>query len=146
MEPIIKGTEVVIPLRIEDENAKEQTKEPVEFKIDFWESIAKLSWVDRDDDFYPHANPKTHRGKWSYDEFREVQREIRYYYDTLKDHMDNQNFWDVNHIDVADRPKLILHIIGRGKQTYDGVMADTTFAIAFIGQDCGFIDYVKRYK
>lgn len=151
MNPIIKGNEILIPTIIGEQsniNAKDGeilAPAPHAFKVDFWELINKLKWIDRDDNQGADRNPRYPSECWSYDEFREVQREIRFYYDNLKDKFIAQQFWDQHYMEEENKPKLLWHLIGRGQETFTAILADTTFAIAFLEQECGFMEFMKRY-
>lgn len=148
MNPIIRGNEILIPMSIGEKSNVNTPHDAIpvqKINIDFWALIDKLSWVDADDNIGATRNPRCPSVKWTQDEFREVQHEIRAYYDKIQDEFVTQNFWGQHNTVAADQPKILWHIIARGKQIYTAVITDTTFAIAFLEQECGFLEFMKRF-
>jgi hypothetical protein len=114
--------------------------------IDVWAAITRLNWVDRDDDQYPTLNPRRPSQKWTQAEWQSVQKCARPLYDRMCTYLENQNFWFKNGIPDADKPAFVWHCIARGRQIYDAVMSDSNFACGYIGQACGFMQFMTNWS
>lgn len=114
-------------------------------QINFWQVIGRIAWVDKDDDFPPTKNPARPSQKLTFAEWQSIQHGGRTYIDRLTRYLDGQDFW--NRFGVADDKKaaFIWHVIGRGQQIYDAVLSDVNFGVGFVGQDCGFIDFMRTW-
>lgn len=157
MKPIITGTECRIPTAIDQEMFTTEISEDgvikkygvetelkidtLELKFDFWKSIEKLDWKDRDED-RGHKFPSA---LWEYEEFRDVQREMRHVIDRIKTAFVTADFWNLNNVPEQDRTKILYHIVAKGKHIYDSIIGDTMFAVAFIDQENGFMDFMRKY-
>jgi hypothetical protein len=115
-------------------------------QIDLWEVIARLNWVDREDNVYPTLNPTRPSQKWLFEEWQAVQQKARPHYDALFKYLDREDFWHKNGMADQDQAKFIWHVIARGQQIYDAVKVDASFGCGYIGQDCGFIDFMRNWS
>ena len=115
-------------------------------QIDLWAVIARLNWVDREDSIYPTLNPVRPSQKWSFAEWQAVQQRSRAFYDQLTGYLDREDFWHKNGIADQDQAKFTWHVIARGQQIYDAVKCDASFGGGYIGQDCGFIDFMRNWS
>lgn len=117
-------------------------QEPVA-QIDFWAVVAKLKWVDREDNVFPTANPQQPSQKWTFQEWQAVQIQGRVKYDAMMQYLDRENFWGKNGIAEDVRPQFVWHAIARGEQVYRAIMDDASFGCGYIDQACGFIDFMR---
>jgi hypothetical protein len=115
-------------------------------QIDFWGVIGRLSWVDKEDNFPPTLNPTRPSQKLTFAEWQAVQQKARPYYDALAKFLDNEDFWHKNGMADQDQAKFIWHVIARGQQIFDAVKNDASFGCGYIGQDCGFIDFMRNWS
>lgn len=113
-------------------------------KIDFWPLVAKLQWVDKESNHGPIRNPFRASQKWTFDEHKGVQREIRPIFDRMKAQFDQARFAQHNLIDPDNMARMIYHVIARGQAVYESVLEDTDFGVGFIGQECGFMELVTQ--
>lgn len=175
MYPIISGTEILIPLTYGDKYNREVAPRPAVPRpqvprpaavavpqlprpaavavppqlprpaaIDVWAAIARLNWVDRDDDQYPTLNPRRPSQHWTQVEWVSVGTAAVPLYNRMIAYLDGQNFWFKN--DVQDKEVFVWHCIGRGRQVYDAVMNDSSFACGYIGQECGFDTFIANWS
>lgn len=148
MFPILTGTEVLIPFSKGYKSDSESDDDVDVVKprpVDFWGSIHKINWMDKDDIIAPQANiqrisEKLQRAEWQF-----LMVAILQYVERMSKYLDEQKFCDITGITEEDCEKIIWHIIARGKITYEAVLNDYTFAIAFIGQECGFKDVIHTW-
>lgn len=149
MKPILSAKQVLIPFSIYDVTNNKNILKPsstipeINYKPDFWNSISKLEWVDKDDNT-PPRNPVFPSEKWTKPEWEFVQSEIPAFVNALQITMTANNFWQLNNIIEHDiQNRLCYHIITKGKHDYDMIQNDPVFASGFIGQDCGFVNFMK---
>ncbi len=167
--PIITGQECLIPFRlarvqpvdndndstddedleIEEVNDEKKMAKPrrdvQEMKVDFWKLIQGLNWSCREE-IGIRANRNRANQCWSNAEFTAMQVEIAPYVHNMRTALEMQHFWERQHIDSEnDRDELIYHIIAKGKITYEAILQDSDFAIAYIGQASGFRAFMDLY-
>lgn len=130
MSNIITGNEKLIPFTF--------TEDVKEVKIDFWNEIAKLEWKDKDDGL--NTRYKSPDQLWDNYTCIEICKQCQELADVMEAKFKDVDFCQKN--EIEDPMELIYHIIAKGKQTYEMLLNDTEFAIAFIGQENGFCDWL----
>jgi hypothetical protein len=109
----------------------------------FWNAIHKIPWNDKGDG----ANPTRPSQLLKIAEFRTIQAEIIVAVTILIGALNSVNFFQLYFNESQKRKdQFIHHIISKGKQIFDGVVADPVSAIGYIDQDCGFMEFLAVWS
>jgi hypothetical protein len=106
MDQIIKGTEVIIPMRVGERYTAGDTHRE-EKKMDFWDRLENEG-IDA------------------------VQNDINPYITLMINHLSKQNFWTQHNIPIPQRRSFVMYLISRGKIVYEAIIGDAEFAVGFL--------------
>lgn len=134
MNPIITGNENLIPTKHKE-------------GFNYWTLISNLKWVDRSDINRVGGNPVAPIHHWSPEVYENIKNDSVFHYEQLDIAMKQQKFWEYHpEITNGEAEQIIWHIIAKGKDIYEAILKDTTFAITYVNEACGFMEFIKKYK
>ena len=148
MEPIIKGNEILIPMETTQVYYNGGKGAPIGIvNKDFWHLIDKLGWGAGRVQQFDIRPVRRISERLTYEEYRELMREIRHYYNELHEHFEKKQFWEAHHQYTEDsRPAILWDIIALGKVVYGAVMGEIEFAVVYLDTPLLFMDAMKHWN
>lgn len=124
---------------VEDDDVEEQPVRqaaPIPANAyDFWNLISKAQWSDRD----AHVrNNFDWTRYWTVAERQYIKQHIDTYLDRLYNMADIENIFMEMDYSNDQQESLCYHIIARGRQTYESILADPGFVYGLLGQENNF--------